>query len=152
MPEIGELAPDFSLDNQDGKNVKLSDFRGRKVIIFAFPAAFTSGCTTQACGFRDEFPRFETKSAVVLGVSPDTPEKLKAWKDEKKLPYDLLSDPNHKMLTAWRAWGKHIIGPIKLPRVIRSFWVIDNNGRVVDGQVDISPLDSVQRALAAIEK
>jgi peroxiredoxin Q/BCP len=152
MPGIGERAPDFQLLNQDGKPVRLTDFYGRKVIIFAFPQAFTAGCNAQACGFRDQFPRIEANNVVVLGISPDTPETLKRWKDENHLPYDLLSDPNHKVLEAWNSWGKPFLGPIKLPRAKRSYWVIDNNGRVIDGEVGVTPAESVERALAAISK
>ena len=73
MPTVGKPAPDFELINQDGKTVRLSDFRGKKVVMFAYPAAGTSGCTTQACGFRDQFPRFQQNNIVILGISPDTP-------------------------------------------------------------------------------
>lgn len=150
MPDVGVQAPDFQLLNQDGKPVRLSDFRGRKVILFAFPQAFTSGCNAQACGFRDEFPKIEARNAVVLGISPDSPETLKKWKQDKNLQYDLLSDPDHKVLNEWSAWGRSLLGLIKLPRTTRSVWVLDNNGRVIDAEVGITPAESVQRALAAI--
>jgi len=149
---IGQLAPDFELSNQDGKQVKLSDYRGRKVVIFAFPKAFTSGCNNQACGFRDEFPRLETANAVVLGISGDSPETLRSWKDAKSLPYDLLSDPDHQVLAMLNAWGTSLFGIVTLPMITRSFWVIDEAGRVLDMQVGIGPLESVRRALAVIEK
>jgi peroxiredoxin Q/BCP len=150
MPGVGELAPDFSLVNQDNKTVRLTDFRGRKVIIFAFPQAFTANCNAQACAFRDNFPKVEARNAVVLGISPDKPETLKRWKEAYQLPYDLLSDPDHKVLQAWGAWGKPLIGPIKLPRALRSYWVIDNNGRVVDVDVGVDPVASIEVALRAI--
>src|SRR5262245_50078403 len=98
MPSIGEQAPDFTLPNQDGKMVKLSDYRGKKVILFAYPKADTPGCTTQACGLRDNFPRIQAGNAIVLGLSPDQPEDLRKCIDKQKLPYDLLSDPDHKIL------------------------------------------------------
>jgi peroxiredoxin Q/BCP len=149
---IGQFAPDFELPNQDGKQVRLSDFRGQKVVIFAFPKAFTAGCNNQACGFRDEFPRLETANAVVLGVSGDNQETLRKWKDTKNLPYDLLSDPDHQVLTMLNAWGTSLFGIITLPMITRSFWVIGEDGRVLDRQVGISPMESVRRALAVIEK
>src|SRR5689334_13109824 len=152
MPDIGVQAPDFELTNQDGKPIKLSDYRGRKVILFAFPAAFTMGCNNQACGFRDQFPKVEAGNAVVLGISPDKPETLKSWKQEKNLQYDLLSDPDHKVLDAWAAWGLSLLGLLTLPRTTRSVWVIGEDGQVIDAQVGISPGESVKRALAAIEK
>lgn len=152
MPDIGVQSPDFELPNQDGKTIKLSDFRGKKVILFAFPQAFTMGCNNQACGFRDQFPKVEAGNAVVLGISPDQPDTLKRWKQEKNLQYDLLSDPDHKVLDAWSAWGRSLLGLLTLPRTTRSVWVIGEDGKVIDAQVGISPGESVRRALVAIEK
>lgn len=150
MPEVGEKAPDFALPNQDGKMVRLSDFQGRKVILFAFPKADTPGCTTQACGFRDAFPQIETAEAVVLGISADTPDDLRAWKDKQDLQYDLLSDSNHKMLETWNAWGEMTFKGRTFNVPIRSYWVIGEDGTVIDAQVQVSPEDSVQKAIAAL--
>ena len=152
MPSVNVPAPDFELPNQDGKLVKLSDYRGRKVILFAFPQAYTGGCTAQACGFRDEFPKIESVPAVVLGVSPDTQDKLKNWKHDLQLPYDLLSDPQHKVLDQWSAWGMWLFGMVKLSRTVRSVWVIDEKGIVIEADVGISPAESVRKALEAIQK
>ncbi|NDJ60258.1 MAG: peroxiredoxin [Chloroflexi bacterium] len=151
MPTIGQLAPDFELLNQDEQTVRLSDYRGQKVIVFVFPKADTPGCNTQACTFRDNFPRIETSNAVVLGISTDKPSDLRRWKESRKLPYDLLSDADHKMLEAWGAYGISPLGLIKLPFARRSVFIIDENGILVDGQVDIKPKESVDRALAAID-
>lgn len=151
MLQIGQPAPDFQLPNQDGKLIKLSDFRGKKVILFAFPKANTMGCNAQACSFRDEFPRIQTADAVVLGISADSQATLKQWKQMKKLPYDLLSDPDHQVLEAWNAWGQSLLGIINLPMTTRSFWAVDEDGRIIDMQVGISPAESVRRALAAVE-
>jgi peroxiredoxin Q/BCP len=150
MPAIGEQAPDFELLNQDNKPVKLSDYRGKKVILFAYPKAFTSGCTTQACGFRDSFPKIEAGNAVVLGISPDDTETLKKWKAEEKLPYDLLSDPDHKVLEAWGAWGERSMYGNTFMGVIRSHWVIDENGVISDEQLKISPEKSVEKAVKVV--
>ena len=152
MPEIGMKAPDFALLNQDGQETRLSDYRGRKVIIFAFPKANTMSCNNQACSFRDVFPQIESSNAVVLGVSSDSVATLAAWKKRKQLQYDLLSDPEHKMLDAWEAWGFRIL-MIKLPiSATRSYWVIDEAGLLVDQQIGVGPLESVQKALAAVER
>ena len=151
MPMIGDIAPDFELPNQDGKPVKLSDFRGKKVILFAYPKAGTSGCTTQACGFRDQFPKIDAGNAVVLGLSPDEPKALLKWKQKENLPYDLLSDPEHKVLDAWGAWGEKSMYGKKYMGVIRSHWVIDEQGRIADEQVKISPKDSVSKAVGVVE-
>lgn len=150
MPKIGEKAPDFELVNQDGKTVRLSDYRGKKVIVFVFPKANTMGCNAQACGFRDEFETLQAHNAVVLGVSADSPETLKAWKANKHLPYDLLSDPDRRMIDAWGAWGISVFNVIRLPMIQRAYWVIDENGVVIDGKVPVMPGDSVRRALKAI--
>jgi peroxiredoxin Q/BCP len=146
MPSIGEQAPDFALKNQDGKTVKLSDFRGKKVVLFAYPKAGTPGCTTQACGFRDQFPRIQSANAVVLGLSPDEVNDLLKWKAEERLPYDLLSDPDHTTLEAWGAWGEKSMYGKTYEGVIRSHWVIDENGVVADAQVKVSPEKSVELA------
>lgn len=148
MPAVGEKAPDFELLNQDGQKVKLSDFRGQKVVLFAFPKAGTSGCTTQACGFRDRFPQIEVANAIVLGLSPDAPKDLLKWKQKENLPYTLLSDPDHVVLEAWGAWGERSSYGKKYMGVIRSHWIIDQEGTVVDAHVKISPQDSVEKALA----
>jgi thioredoxin-dependent peroxiredoxin len=150
MPTVGEQAPDFALLNQDGETVKLSDFRGQKVILFAYPKAGTSGCTTQACGFRDEMPQLTEANTVVLGVSPDAPDKLKKWQQDENLPYNLLSDPEHTTLEAWGAWGEKSMYGNTYFGVIRSHWLIDENGVIVDEQIKISPKKSVEKALKAL--
>lgn len=151
MPAVGEVAPDFELKKQDGETVKLSDYRGKKVVLFAYPKAFTSGCTTQACGFRDNFAKIETSNAVVLGISPDDPEKLAEWIEAESLNYDLLSDPDHEVLDAWGAWGEKSMYGNTFEGVIRSHWIIGEDGTVLDEQIKISPKDSIKKALAFLE-
>lgn len=148
--KIGDVAPDFELLNQDGKKVKLSDFKGKKVILFAYPKASTPGCTTQACGFRDQFPKVQQSNAVVLGISPDEPKDQKKWQQHENLPYDLLCDTDHKVLEAYGVWGEKSMFGKKYMGVTRSHWVIDENGILADVQVGVSPKDSVERAIASI--
>ncbi len=150
MPAIGEVAPDFELLNQNGASVRLSDLRGRRVILFAYPKAATPGCTTQACGFRDNYPRVEAGDALVLGISPDEPAALLQWKQEENFPFDLLSDPQHEVLEAWGAWGERSMYGRKYMGVIRSHWLIDAAGVVEDVQLNVSPQNSIKRALAAL--
>lgn len=146
MPAVGEKAPDFELKNQNGVPVKLSDYRGKKVVLFAFPKAGTSGCTTQACGLRDKFPNIQAVNAVVLGLSPDAPEDLLKWKQKENLPYDLLSDPDHAVLEAWGVWGEKSMYGKSYMGVIRSHWIIDETGTIADAQIKISPQESIDRA------
>jgi peroxiredoxin Q/BCP len=150
MLAMGDVVPDFELRNQDEQTVRLSAYRGKKVIIFAFPAADTPGCTAQACAFRDALPRFDNAQAVILGISPDKPAQLKKFKNGQKLPYDLLSDPDHKVLDTWGAWGVPMLGIIRLPMTTRSYWVMDENGRVIDLQIGVGPKESVEKALQAV--
>ncbi|GAB5493488.1 MAG: thioredoxin-dependent thiol peroxidase [Phototrophicaceae bacterium] len=150
MPAIGEKAPDFELLNQDGETVKLSDLQGKRVVLFAYPKAGTSGCTTQACGLRDNYPQIEAGNAIVLGISPDAPEALKKWQDAESLPYDLLSDPEHEILDAWGAWGEKSMYGKKYMGVIRSHWIIGADGTIEDEQIKVSPKKSIEKALKAL--
>jgi peroxiredoxin Q/BCP len=151
MVQVGQVAPDFELPNQDGKPVKLSDYRGQYVVVFAFTKAGTPGCTAQACAFRDEFDDLRAVNAVVLTVSADTQAELAQFKTERKLPYDLLSDPERKLLTAWGAYGASVFGLLKLPMTMHSLWIIDENGVVVEAKVGV-PLGAVKQALGVITK
>lgn len=150
MPNVGDKAPDFALPNQDGKIIRLSDLRGKKVILFAFPKADTPGCTTQACGFRDSFPRIEAGNGVVLGISADDQKALAKWKAKQSLPYDLLSDVDHAVLEAWGAWGEKSMYGKKYMGIIRSHWVIDEEGTVIEVEVKVSPENSVAGAVKIV--
>jgi peroxiredoxin Q/BCP len=150
MPTIGEIAPDFELLNQDGQPTRLSDFRGQTVILFAYPKAATPGCTTQACGLRDAFPKFQIHNATVVGISPDAPKALKKWQAAENLPYTLVSDPDHQVLEAWGAWGEKKLYGKAYMGVIRSHWVIGPDGKILDVQLGVSPQESVGRAVKAV--
>jgi peroxiredoxin Q/BCP len=150
MPGVGDPAPDFELLNQDGEPVRLSDFRGQTVILFAYPKADTPGCTTQACGLRDHFPEFQQKNATVIGISPDEPPALKKWQAKLNLPYILLSDPDHHVLEAWGAWGEKSMYGKTYMGVIRSHWVIGPDGVILDENIKISPQDSIDSAVKIV--
>ncbi len=152
MVSVGEQAPDFTLPNQDGQPVTLSSLRGQKVIIFAFPKANTAGCTAQACAFRDQFPQISSENAVILGISADSPDELKRWKISQKLPYDLLSDPDQEVINSWGAEGMNLLGLVQVTRTTRSYWVLDENGRIIDMQIGVGPRQSVERALKAVQQ
>jgi len=153
MPVVGEKAPDFALQNHAGETARLSDYRGRRVIIFAFPKAHSMslGCNKQACSFRDAFPQIEAKNAVVLGISSDSVAVLAGWRQRQRLQYALLSDPEHEMLAAWGAWGSKLLG-IGPASAIRSYWVVDEQGILVAQQIGARPQESVDKALAAVAR
>ena len=105
MVSEGNVAPDFTLPDENGNQVSLSQFRGRKVILYFYPKDDTPGCTTEACGIRDSFPNFEASGAVVLGVSPDSVESHKKFKEKYNLPFTLLADTDHKVAEMYGVWG-----------------------------------------------
>jgi len=147
---VGDLAPDFELTTDSGASVKLSDFRGRRVVLYFYPKDDTSGCTTQACGFRDAYPVIEEQNAVVLGVSPDGVKSHQKFKTKYDLPFTLLVDEDHAVAEAYGAWGEKSMYGKKYMGVIRSHFVIDAHGRLEDSQVKISPKDSVTQALKTL--
>ena len=102
----GNRAPAFTLTDQHGKKVKLSDFKGKKVVVYFYPKADTPGCTTQSCAIRDAEPDLKRLKAVVLGISPDTPEKQKKFDEKYDLGFPLLADESHKVAQAWGTWGR----------------------------------------------
>lgn len=147
MLRVGDAAPEFDLPNQDGERVKLSDLRGKKVLLFAYPKANTGGCTKQARGFSEAMPQFEEAGAVVLGLSPDPPAALAKWREKESLPYDLLSDPEHEVLEAYGVWGEKSMYGRKYWGVIRSHFVIDEEGKIADAQVKVSPAKSIEKGV-----
>jgi peroxiredoxin Q/BCP len=151
MFTIGQQAPDFELPNQDGETVRLSDFRGQKVVMFAFPKAGTAGCTMQACAFRDEFPQISAENAVILGISADRPDQLKQWHTKHNLQYDLLADPKQTVIGEWNAGGTSILGLVQVPFAKRSYWVVDEDGILIAMQIGIGPRASVAKALEALQ-
>ena len=148
--KVGDVAPSFELASEAGEKVKLSDFRGKRVVLFFYPKDNTSGCTTQACGFRDNYPVIEEKNAVVLGVSPDDEVSHQSFKTKYNLPFTLLVDADHKVAEAYGAWGEKSNDGKTYMGIIRSHFVIDEEGNLADVQVQVSPTDSVERAMAAL--
>jgi peroxiredoxin Q/BCP len=151
MLNVGDSAPDFELLTDEGKPVKLSDFRGQQVVLFFYPKADTPGCTIQACGFRDNYPVIESAGATVFGISPDQPEELATWRAKLGFPYNLLADPDHKVADAYDVWGEKILYGKKVIGIIRSHFVIDEAGQVADIQYKVSPEDSVSRAVDFVQ-
>lgn len=148
---IGDMAPDFSLPSDSGATVRLSDLRGKRIVLYFYPKDDTSGCTTQACGFRDNYLQVEERNAIVLGVSPDGVKSHQKFKTKYDLPFILLADEDHAVADAYGVWGEKSMYGKTYDGVIRSHFVIDEEGRIVDARVKISPTDSVEKALAALK-
>lgn len=147
----GDIAPDFALPDADGRQVTLSSFRGRKVIVYFYPAASTPGCTTEACAFRDNLADFAAAGLDVVGISPDEPAKLAAFRDEQRLTFPLLSDTDRSTLLAYGAWGEKTLYGKKTTGVIRSTFVVDEHGRIETAQYNVKAtghVDKLRRDLA----
>ena len=129
--EPGAKAPDFTLTDDTGKQVSLTDFRGEKLILYVYPAAMTSGCTAEACDFRDSLQSLAGAGFAVVGLSPDSPEKLAEFREHDRLTFPLLSDPDRSVLTAYGAYGEKQLYGKTVVGVIRSTFVIDEDG-VID--------------------
>ena len=145
--KIGDKAPEFTLQSDENKTVNLSDYRGQRVLIFFYPKADTPGCTTQACGFRDNFPVIDGAGAVVLGISPDEVEKLAKWRAKVNLPYNLLSDTDHAVADAYGVWGEKKMYGRSYMGIIRSHFVVDAEGNLEDVQYKVSPKKSIELGL-----
>ena len=126
--EPGQPAPDFTLPDADGTPVSLHDLRGRKVVLYVYPAASTPGCTTQACDFRDNLASLQAAGYEVVGLSPDPPAKLASFRDKQSLTFPLLSDPTKQVLTAYGAYGEKSLYGKLVTGVIRSTFVVDEQG------------------------
>jgi peroxiredoxin Q/BCP len=143
--EVGDKAPTFSLADADGNTVSLADYRGRKVIVYFYPAASTPGCTTQACDFRDNLRDLNDAGLDVVGISPDKPAKLAKFRDEQGLTFPLLSDPDRKVLTAWGAFGEKTMYGKTVQGVIRSTFVVDEEGKVAEAQYNVKATGHVAK-------
>lgn len=148
--QIGDQAPDFTALTDQGEQVALQDYRGKQVVLYFYPKDDTSGCTTQACGFRDNYPTIAAQNAVVLGVSPDSVASHQKFKSKYNLPFTLLVDADHAIADAYGVWGEKSMYGKKYMGIIRSHFVIDGAGQIVDAQYKISPKDSTAKALTAL--
>jgi peroxiredoxin Q/BCP len=128
--ETGDKAPDFTLPDDTGAGVSLADYRGRKVILYVYPAAMTPGCTTQACDFRDSLDSIQAAGYAVIGLSPDKPEKLAKFRERDGLTFPLVSDTDKTVLEAYGAYGEKKLYGKTVVGVIRSTFVIDEDGTV----------------------
>ena len=150
VPQVGAAAPDFELMSDAGEHVRLSDLRGKKVIIYFYPKDATTGCIKQASGFRDNYATITQKNAIVLGISPDGQASHQAFKARFDLPFTLLIDDKHTVAQAYGVWveksnyGKTYMG------IQRSHFVVDEQGVLIEIANKVNPEDSVARAIAAL--
>ena len=149
MPlQPGDKAPDFKLSDQDGNTVQLSKLKGQKVLVYFYPKADTPGCTTQACGLRDARP--DIGDTVVLGISPDKPAKQKKFDDKYELGFPLLADEDHAVAEAYGVWGEKKNYGKTYMGIVRSSFLIDEQGRIAEAWYKVSPKDTVSNALQSL--
>jgi peroxiredoxin Q/BCP len=141
----GDVAPAFTLPTDTGDTLSLADLRGRKVVLYAYPAAMTPGCTKQACDFRDSLASLRAAGYEVIGISPDEPEKLAKFRVRDSLTFPLVSDPDKAVLTAYGAWGEKARYGRNVTGVIRSTFVIDEQGRVVTALYNVKATGHVAK-------
>jgi thioredoxin-dependent peroxiredoxin len=145
----GDKAPSFNLPDQSGKKVKLSDFKGRRVLLYFYPKADTPGCTTQACGLRDVMP--DVGDTAVIGVSPDPTPRLEKFDTKYGLGFPLLSDEDHAIAEAYEVWGEKKNYGKTYMGIIRSAFLIDEKGKIAEAWYKVSPKDTVTNLLGALD-
>ncbi len=148
-PSIGDPAPDFALLDQHGGTVRLEDYRGRKLLLYFYPEADTSGCTVQSCDLRDHRQDLEGIGLDVVGISPDAPAKQLAFDEKYGLGFPLLADQDHAVSTAWGAWAERHHGGHAFMGIVRSSFLVDEEGRIEQVWSPVKPEDTVPNALAA---
>jgi peroxiredoxin Q/BCP len=148
----GKSAPAFTLTDQHGTKVKLSDFKGKKVVVYFYPKADTPGCTTQSCALRDAEPDLKKLKAVVLGISPDTPEKQAKFDEKYGLGFTLLADTEHTVAEKFGVWGEKVNYGRKYMGIVRSAFVVDEKGKLAGVFYKISPKDTVPKVTKVLEE
>lgn len=146
----GDSAPEFDLQDQNGKAVRLADFRGKKVLVYFYPKADTSGCTKQACSVKEAEPELEVAGVVAIGISPDKPEKQKKFDDKYELGFILLSDQYHKVAESYGAWGEKKMYGKTYEGIVRSSFLLDEDGVIIGAWYKVSPADTVPKARKAL--
>ncbi len=143
---VGDKAPAFSLLDQEGKQVSLSDFKGKKLLLYFYPKADTPGCTKQACSIRDASKELKKLGVAAIGISPDEPPRQKKFDDKYSLGFPLLSDPDSKVTKAYGAWGEKSMYGKKYEGIIRSSFVIDGQCKILQASYKVKPLDTIPNA------
>jgi peroxiredoxin Q/BCP len=148
----GDQAPQFTLSDQNEKEVNLEDYQGKKVLVYFYPKADTPGCTKQACNVRDAKAELADLGVDLIGISPDAPSKQKKFDDKHNLGFTLLSDQDNKVAQAYGAWGEKSMYGKKYEGIIRSALLLDEEGKVMQTWYKVSPKDTVPKALKALEE
>lgn len=152
MISTGHIAPDFNFTNNDGENIKLSDFRGKKVVLYFYPKDDTPGCTKEACGFRDDYDEILETGAVVIGISGDNDKSHEKFRLKYNLPFFLASDPEHIVSDAYGTWGlKKMLGKSYMG-IIRSTYIIDENGVITKVFPKVTPEGHSREVLNALKE
>lgn len=149
--EAGQKAPTFTAPDQTGTVRSSEEFAGSKLVIYFYPKAFTPGCTTESCDFRDRHEFLQAQGYQVLGVSPDKPDKLQKFKDEYHLPFDLLSDPDHTMAAAYGAFGTKKNYGREYQGIIRSTFLINEDGTIKDALYNVKAAGHAERVAKSVE-
>ena len=147
---MGDAAPDFALQDQEGNMIRLSDYKGKKILLYFYPKADTPGCTKQACSIRDAKTELDNTGIVALGVSPDAPNKQKKFDEKYELGFPLLSDVDHVIADKYGAWGEKSMYGKKYEGIIRSSFLIDEEGKIQEMWHNVKPLDTVPKAKEAL--
>jgi thioredoxin-dependent peroxiredoxin len=146
----GDKAPDFSLVDQEGKITKLADYKGKKLLVYFYPKADTSGCTKQACNVRDSLHDLGSLSVSAVGISPDKPEKQKKFDEKYSLGFPLLSDSDNLVSKSYGAWGEKKMYGKTYEGIIRSAFLVDENGKIIQAWYKVSPGDTASNVLKAL--
>ncbi len=151
IPKVNDAAPAFSLPDEDGKIHKLEDYRGRKLILYFYPKDDTSGCTLEACNFRDDYSVYETANIAILGVSPDSQQSHQKFKGNNNLPFPLLADEGHIVCEKYGVWGRKKMMGNEYDGVFRTTFLIDENSRILNVFEKVKPADHSKEILATIK-
>lgn len=151
LPKPGQTAPDFEGFTDEGKPIKLSDYRGKDVVLYFYPRADTPGCTKEACGFRDDYMAYKKKGVVVLGVSPDTVKKQSNFKTKFELPFTLIADEEHQISDLYGVWGPKKFMGREYEGVHRTTFLIDKEGKIKQVFEKVKPDTHSAEILAALE-
>lgn len=151
MPEAGDIAPTFELPNQDGESVSLEDYEGRPVVLYFYPRADTPGCTTEACSFRDNWDAYAEENVVVFGISDDPVEDIAEFKEKYDLPFDLLSDEDGSVASAYDSYGEKVVFGNHVEGTFRNTYVVDSEGDIIEVFEGVDPEKHAKEVLSVIE-